>query len=272
MVIYDARPSPFTQLTTITEWEALWSASGGVSAVDASYLNAFSTGFDIPGRNLILNPGSACIKGQLWRSDAAVNVPIPAASAQDRIDRIVLRLNRGATTAATVVTPTVITGTPSGSPTLPPLVQTPTGIWDLPIAYWTSQSTGGLTSRTDNRDRLANDTWHSVTPPGGWGGGVNYKMHDDYTVELAGQIVLASSGSYNGITIATVPAIYRPMGDKNIPFTSLAQSASYGNNATSPGLPFVKAATTGAISLNGLPSAINAMVVNIDGVRYPLDF
>jgi len=273
MVVFDARPSAFTQLTTTAEWEYLWSASGGVSAVDASYLNAFSTGFDIPGRNLILNPGSACVRGQLWRSDAAVNVAIPAASAQDRIDRIVLRYNRSAVTAATVIVPTIITGTPSGSPTMPALVQTPTGIWDFPIAYWTSQSTGGLTGRTDDRDRIVNDIWHSVTPPGGWLGGVNYKMHDDYTVELAGQIVLPSTGSYNGVTLATLPPIYQPMGLKSLPMVSHAQSAAYGNNSGAPGAPpYVEVDVTGTVKLRALPASINAQTVNIDGVRYPLDF
>jgi hypothetical protein len=117
-----------------------------------------------------------------------------------------------------------------------------------------------------------NDVWHSVSPPGGWGGGVNYKMFGDNTVALAGQIVLASSGSYNGITIATLPVLYRPIGTKNISMVSLSLSSTYGNNAGSPGLPYVKADTNGAITLNGLPSAINGATVNIDGARYPLDF
>lgn len=151
MVIYDARPSAFTQLTSTAEWEALASATGDVSIIDFTVGNALSPSFDVPGRNIVIADGNIAIKGMLWRCDAPVSTPIPAASAQNRIDRLVMRLTRGATTSATVIAPTVITGTPSGSPVEPSLVQTPTGIWDYPICSWTATSAGALSGLTDER-------------------------------------------------------------------------------------------------------------------------
>lgn len=151
MVIYDARPSSFTQLVTTSDWEALHSAIGGFSSIDFSAGSAFASSFDVPGRNIVIADGNIVIKGQLWRCDAPVSTAIPGASAQNRIDRLVLRLNRGASTSATVIQPVVITGTPSGSPVEPPLVQTPTGIWDYPICSWTATSAGALSGLTDER-------------------------------------------------------------------------------------------------------------------------
>jgi hypothetical protein len=157
MVVYDARPSAFTQLTTTGEWENFFSAVGIVSGIDFTTGSAMAPSLDTPGRNAVIADGNALIKGQLWRCDAPASTPIPAASAQNRIDRLVLRLTRGATTSPTVVQPVVITGTPSGSPVEPPLVQTPTGIWDLPISSWISTSAGGLTTLNDERQFSGNN-------------------------------------------------------------------------------------------------------------------
>jgi hypothetical protein len=271
MAIYDSRPSPFTQLSTMQEWEFFHSALGGRDAVDGP--NAFVASFDVPGRNIVAALGNAVIKGQLWRADASFSTAIPAASAQNRLDRLVLRLNRSATTAPTIVVPTIITGTPSGSPTLPAITQTPTGIWDMPICYWTSASSGALSGLTDDRDLIMNDTWHSITPPAGWGGGFNYRMTAERTVMLAGLITLASSGSYNGITIATMPTIYKPIGDKYLPMVSRTQSASFGDNAGSPGLPRVTISSVdGTVKLGGFPASANGDFAYFDGCMYPLDF
>lgn len=175
MVIYDARPSAFTQLTTTADWEAFHSAIGGVSSIDFSVGSAFLPSLDVPGRNIVIADGNVVIKGQLWRCDSPVSTSIPAASAQNRIDRLVLRLNRGATTSATVVVPTVITGTPSGSPVEPPVVQTATGIWDYPICSWTATSAGALSGLTDERF-LASEATNgpfTFTPVIGGGGALS---------------------------------------------------------------------------------------------------
>lgn len=271
MVIYDARPSSFTQLSTTSEWEFFHSVLGGKDGVDGP--SAFTASFDVPGRNIVVAAGNAVIKGQLWRADASFSTAIPAASAQNRIDRLVLRLNRGATTAPTVIVPTVITGTPSGSPVLPALTRTPTGLWDMPICFWTSASSGALSGLTDNRETIINDTWHSINAPGPFTGGVNYRMTPDRQVLLGGQIQLATSGSYNGVTIATMPPIYRPIGTKYIACATLSLSSVFGSNSGSPGLPrIVVEDTTGVVRLGGFPASANGDLAYIDGCSYPLDF
>jgi hypothetical protein len=63
----------------------------------------------------------------------------------------VIQLNRAASSSPTVVQPVVITGTPSGTPTLPPLTQTPTGLFQIPVSYWTSASAGSLSGLVDQR-------------------------------------------------------------------------------------------------------------------------
>jgi hypothetical protein len=114
MAVYDARPSAFTQLTSTSDWEYMLTAMGGLTGVDASVGNALNPSLDTGGRNAVIADGVAVTKGQLWRCDASVNTAIPAASAQNRLDRLVLRLTRGATTAPTVVC-LRYHGTPSGS-------------------------------------------------------------------------------------------------------------------------------------------------------------
>src|SRR5580765_1170463 len=151
MVTYDARPSAFTQMATTGEWEYLWTAMVDANGIDGATGNAMTPSLDTPGRNAVIADGVAVIKGMVWRCDAPVNTPIPAASAQNRIDRLVLRLTRGATTSPTVIQPVVITGTPSGSPVEPPIVQTPTGIWDIPVSSWLSTSAGAITTLVDER-------------------------------------------------------------------------------------------------------------------------
>jgi hypothetical protein len=82
---------------------------------------------------------------------------IPAASVSNRIDRLVLRLDRSQSGGTTWVKPVVITGTPSGSPQIPALQSSPTGQWDLPIARWTSASNGALSGLVDERQFMGGD-------------------------------------------------------------------------------------------------------------------
>jgi len=179
MATYDARPSPYTQLSQTSDWEAVFSAAGISDGIDATQsIGQMTPSLDTGGRNAVIQPGNALIKGQLWRCDAAVSTPIPVASAQNRIDRLVLQFNRGATTSPTVIQPLVVTGTPGGSPVEPPLVQTPTGIFQIPICSWTSASSGALTGLSDER-QIAIDSWHSLvipSSPTGLTGSARYKI------------------------------------------------------------------------------------------------
>lgn len=274
MVIYDARPSTFTQLTSTGDWEYLLTAMGTVTAVDGSVGSAMVPSLDTGGRNAVIADGVVSIKGQLWRCDAPVNTAIPAASAQNRIDRLVLRYTRGATTAATMVVATVITGTPSGSPVAPPLVQTTTGIWDVPISHWTSTSAGAITGLVDDR-RVSNDPWHDMRPlSNSFIGTVagnyppQYRFSDDLSsVEIAGWVQLPpSSGNNNNIVFFTIPFAYRPTASSNAghrwPVAGVADGAA---------TPVVQVDPTGGMQLHFMPaSGIGSTIISIYG-RYPLD-
>jgi hypothetical protein len=147
MVTYDARPSSFTQLSTTADWESFITNCGIFSGVPSA--GNLAPSLDSAGRNAVMSAGTVMIKGQLWRCDAPVSTPIPAASAQNRYDRLVMRLNRTASTSPTVVSPVVIVGTSGGG--LPAISQSPAGNWDIPISHWTSGSNGTLTALVDDR-------------------------------------------------------------------------------------------------------------------------
>ncbi len=151
MTITNARPCSFTQLTLDSEWEDIIRTLGLRSGLYGDPTDsAGTTSFDVPGRNIVLAPCKVVIEGRLWATDANVSTAIPAASASNRIDRLVLRLNRAAGSAATVVQPVVLTGTPGSG--LPPAVSYSLGgTYDVKVASWTSQSNGTLSGLTDER-------------------------------------------------------------------------------------------------------------------------
>lgn len=270
MAVYDARPSAFTQLTSTADWESVLTAVGPAAGIDAAVGNAMNPTLDTPGRNAVLDTGNILIKGQLWRCDAAVNTAIPAASAQNRIDRLVIRLTRGAATSATVVQPAVVTGTPSGSPVIPALTQTPTGIWEYPVAHWTATSAGALTGLVDDR-RLLNDPWHDMRPlsAANWAGTVagmtppQYRFSNDLVyVEVAGAVRTdVTTGNMNGITFFTFPANYRPL---------LSQKWLVNSAADGAASPVCTVAPAGTLQFNFLPASLAATQIGIIG-RYALD-
>lgn len=273
MVTYDARPSSFTQLVTTTEWEYMMHGIGGVSGVDVGLSNgSMVPSLDIAGRNIVIADGVCVIKGQMWRCDAPVATPIPAASSQNRIDRLVIRLTRGAATSATVVAPYVITGTPSGTPSPPAITQTPTGIWDIPVCRYTATSAGALSSLVDERVPI-HDQWHDMRPLSGGFGTVANEFPPQYRfdavrgmVDIVGSIMLPGSGVYNGVTFATLPPFYCPSLVTSWP---VAQSAGFANTNNTGGFPRSYLGSTGGLQLNGISSAINGTSIRING-SYPL--
>lgn len=227
MTTYDARPSAFTQLTTTGEWELLLSSLGCLDGIDSNTGSALTPSLDLAGRNIVNADGQVVIKGMLWRCDAPVSTAIPAASAQNRLDRLVIRLTRGATSSPNVVLPTIITGTPSGSPALPPITQTTTGIFDIPIAHWTSTSAGAIQSLVD--ERVYNrDRWTNVPPPSGWSGINRYKRFPELGFVVV-DIQCTHSGATGNITFMTLPAGYAPASNhSNIPV--IANNANPANS------------------------------------------
>ena len=272
MVIYDARPSAFTQLSLVSDWEAYSSLVGIAAAIDGSVGSAMVPSLDTGGRNAVLADGNILIKGQLWRCDAPVSVPIPSASAQNRIDRLVIRLTRGATTSATVVAPAVVTGTPAGSPTIPALTQTATGIWEYPVSHWTSTSAGALTGLIDDR-RLTDDSWHDMRPlTGGFFGTISgntppqYRFSDDVKfVEVAGSVQTPiATGNYNSIAFFTMPPAYRTTASTTGVRWLVADAPD--GSAT----PAVQLHSDGTLQLHFLPTSLAQTIITIFG-RYPLD-
>jgi hypothetical protein len=191
-----ARPSAFTQLVSTADWEALLSAAGIGDGVDGTQsAGTCVPSLDTVGRNAVIGPGNVIIKGELWSCSSAVSTPIPGPSSQNRIDMLVMQLNRGATTAATVIQPVVLTGTPSGSPAPPAITQTPTGLFQIPICQWTSTSAGALTGLTDIR-QFSIDTWHSLAIPGspsGLSGAFRYKAQRWDIVKIDATLVWSGS-------------------------------------------------------------------------------
>ena len=110
------------------------------------------------------------------------------------------------------------------------------------------------------------ESWHAPTLPAGWGGGAAYKLYPDKTTGLAGTITLPSTGSYNNVTLFTLPAAYRPGGTKNVPISAFNFTAT-----TISSTPRLSIDPTGVVQLHSIPAGANSQGVSIDGIRYPVD-
>jgi hypothetical protein len=237
--------------------------------IDATAGNALAPSLDTGGRNAVVASGNIIVRGQLWRCDAPVSTPIPAASAQNRIDRLVLRLNRGASTSPTVVQPVVITGTPSGTPVEPPLVQTPAGLYDVPICSWTSTSAGAITSLVDER-QFCLDTWHNITTSG-WTGVCRVKKAPSTWRAVFVDIHLTSNAGSSGgaaSTFGNMPDItYYPAAIARFPVV-MRSGYPATSGGTFPGLPawtFIPAASGGIQGIQVvIPPLTASQVVNLD--------
>lgn len=147
----DAYPLPgVSSITTTAQWEAFFTAVTPSSGVVVGYANELAGSLDASGRTARIATGAAFLRGFYKPVSSLTSTAIPAASASNRVDRLVLRLDRSAGTAANFVKPTVLTGT-SGSTVPPALSTSTTGSWDLPICRWTSASSGALTGLVDER-------------------------------------------------------------------------------------------------------------------------
>ncbi|MCP9947284.1 hypothetical protein [Actinomadura madurae] len=150
MAIDDAYPTSASTLSTMAQWEGFFtgfSADGVIPGV----LNEMVPSLNAGARTAVLGTGAAQIRGFHVDNPSSTATSIPTADAQNRIDRLVLRLDRTAAAAADWITPVVIEGTPSATPQIPALAQTSDGDFDVPIARWTSASNGSLSGLVDER-------------------------------------------------------------------------------------------------------------------------
>lgn len=93
------------------------------------YLNVSATGQDA---NVSLSPGAAWINGYAYSVyDAAITLPIQPAAAQDRIDRVILRLDTS--TPVRAIKAIVLQGLPGATPSPPALVRSG-NIYDISLA------------------------------------------------------------------------------------------------------------------------------------------
>jgi hypothetical protein len=250
MATLDARPSPFTQITNIADWERLDEAYGVPDGVNGSPGGTeLKVSLNSGARTAVCAPGDALIKGQLWGCTSNVSTAIPAAAGNPRIDRLVLRLDRQATTSATVVQPVVITGTPASNPN-PPTLKDDTRFKDIPLGQWQANVDGSLVALLDirqfwsavylftsgqrptppkkaigyesNTDSLMvynGSTWKYITPTFGQ---TSDLRSSGATLQSGGAVNTLCSVTFtaNGISqvevVASVPAVYRNQ-DNNMP-------------------------------------------------------
>lgn len=136
---------------TDAQWEKLTGAiaASGVDAGDGP--GALAVTLNSSTRSAVVAPGGAFLQGRYRPAQAsAESVAIPAASSQDRYDRVVMRLNRGASLLGDVVKPVIITGTPANSPSKPAILNNAT-LYDVPLASYRAAANGTLTELVDER-------------------------------------------------------------------------------------------------------------------------
>jgi hypothetical protein len=149
----NAFPTSDSQLTTMAEWEALFgelAPSGVIQGVGSELAVTVSS----VARTATIGTGGALIRGFRAGAASSTTLAIPGADSQNRIDRIVARLDRTAVTAADWIKPVIIEGTPSTSPVVPAIDRTTGANWDFPLARWTANSNGTISGLVDERALL----------------------------------------------------------------------------------------------------------------------
>lgn len=136
------------QITDIVGWESFFTSA----QLDGIYYG-IQPSINSGARTVTITDGAALVRGFYKPVYASRSTTVPTASAQNRIDRLVMRLDRSqAASAANFIKHVIVQGT-SGSSTPPALTRviSPTGIWDIPICRWTSASNGTLSGLIDER-------------------------------------------------------------------------------------------------------------------------
>jgi hypothetical protein len=155
---------------------------------------------------------------------------------------------------------------------MPPIVQTTTGIYDVPICSWTSTSGGAIQTLVDQR-RLTNDSWHDMRPLSNLFVGTNsgsnppqYRFSDDLAfVEFSGTVATPpTTGNYNNITFFTIPSNYRPTTPNLGPQWLVSDAADGAAN------PKIVVKPNGTVVFSNLPNSLPQVIIGIYG-RYALD-
>ena len=134
--------------TTETQFSQMFrTLNNGVNDVPTGSALEVSAG---TGLAVVAEAGQAMVRGHFYISTAQESLALATADpTNDRIDTVVLKLDP----VANSITLVVKTGTPAGSPTAPALVQTDSGIYEMPIANVLVPATAGVPSTiTDRRE------------------------------------------------------------------------------------------------------------------------
>lgn len=155
MAFDEAMPTPDgNQVDTMTSWEAYWVGGlGGAAGVIAGKGGELAPSINSGARTVSAASGAALVRGFYVGNPSTYTASVPAHSVADRVDRLVLRLDRTAVTAADWLKPIIVQGT-SGSASPPALLATDAGSWDLPVARWTTKADNSLTGFVDERQSL----------------------------------------------------------------------------------------------------------------------
>jgi hypothetical protein len=196
----EAMPTPDgNTIATMPDWEAYWVGGlGGATGVIAGTGGELAPSINSGARTVSTATGAALIRGFYVNNPSATfTASVPAVSAADRVDRLVLRLDRTASVASDWLKPLIVQGT-SGSLTPPALQSSATGSWDLPIARWTTKADGSLTGFVDERQSLGGSfmVFRSTQRPLASPPRLGYETD-------TGRLLLANGSSWSAITADT---------------------------------------------------------------------
>lgn len=153
MAFDEPMPTPDgNTVNTMPLWEAYWVGGlGGAAGVVAGKGGELAPSINSGARTVSAATGAAFVRGfYIANPTTTYTANVPSASPADRVDRLVLRLDRTASVAANWLKPVIVQGT-SGSGTPPALQTTDAGSWDLPVARWTTKADGTLAGLVDER-------------------------------------------------------------------------------------------------------------------------
>lgn len=186
--------------------------------------------------------GSGLVYGLFYANDATVNISVTNTAASSRIDRIVLRANLSATTGDLPQTIRIKKSDGVAGTGVPPaLVQSPTGIFEIPLATVTVSAGGGTITVADART--------FVKTPG------TYGYLDDANIIGTTQIL---SGAVTADKLASSAATEAKIATGAVTADKIGSGAvtsgKIGANAVVSGKIAADAVTTAAI-LNGTVTA-----------------
>lgn len=125
---FDSGPGAVVNEAQWSDMARLWRGDGVIREYTVGGYRCLVDA-DGSGMHVFVYGGIAWIQGFYYENSARLTLPIAAADADDRIDRVTLRLD----TSANSIKAHVTKGTPSGSPVAPALATGPV-LWDIPLA------------------------------------------------------------------------------------------------------------------------------------------